>query len=448
MDRGAWTAIAVFVSDFVASSSRPVLPRAHTLTRRRPAASLALDVDHSQAGGKVFVNVCSHPRIDPVCGANLVPVSEEHLDTWGLGNARVPVLVGPTRNMLDSDGHDATAVDVLFHPGVVRRALTGGKSVTKEHFRDYLVDIAAKNVAEDHGIVLAPGRNVVMEVARYKGPDGENKDNTHAFPEFEDEKDDASSAEKDEATAARSADAAASASAPAAEPPARPAARRAEKPIKKGFLSSAAGLGAELYPEGSAEGIPKPGEQYDPLGHIPENVRKNCHVIDSGALRGEDFERVTRQYAETGRLDTSAPGVYAKGSEPGGKREVGIGHPKEKSASGTRASETRLNTAKPPQPEQSRNETIATPRDSSKRVPEYAVSTASDSAVEIVVRLPELRGGMASVDLDTSETALSLRSPEYELEVTLPRRADPEGTTAKFSSKRKTLTVVLPTKVR
>jgi HSP20 family molecular chaperone IbpA len=171
-------------------------------------------------------------------------------------------------------------------------------------------------------------------------------------------------------------------------------------------------------------------------------------VIDSGALRGEDFERVTRQYAETGRLDTSAPGVYAKGSEPGGKREVGIGHPKEDpSASGTRASETRLNTAKPERvPERSRNETIATPsRDSSKRVPEYAVSTASDSAVEIVVRLPELRGGMASVDLDTSETALSLRSPEYELAVTLPRRADPEGTTAKFSSKRKTLTVVLPT---
>ena len=104
-----------------------------------------------------------------------------------------------------------------------------------------------------------------MEVARYKGPDGENKDNTHAFPVFADEKDDASSAEKDEATA-RSADAATSASAPAAEPPARPVAQHTKKPIKKGFLSSASGLGAELYPKGSAEGIPKPGEQYDPLG--------------------------------------------------------------------------------------------------------------------------------------------------------------------------------------
>ena len=65
--------------------------------------------------------------------------------------------------------------------------------------------------------------------------------------------------------------------------------------------------------------------------------------------------------------------------------------------------------------------------------------------MEIVVQMPELRGGMASVDLDTSETALSLISPEYALAVTLPKRADPEGATAKFSSKRKTLTIILPT---
>ena len=263
-------------------------------------------------------------------------------------------------------------MDVLFHPGVVRRALTGGKSVTKEHFRDYLMDIAAKNVAEDHGVVLAPGRNVVMEVARYKGPDGENKDNTHAFPVFADEKDDAASAEKDEATARRAEGAVASASARDAEPPARPAARRTKKPIKKGFLSSISGLGAELYPEGSAEGIPKPGEQYDPLGHIPENVRKNCHVIDSGALRGEDFERVTRQYAETGRLDTSAPGVYAKGSEPGAKREVGIGHPKEKAASETSSRQTRSDAANPPEPEPEK--TVVTPKEASKITPVSAIT--------------------------------------------------------------------------
>ena len=100
------------------------------------------------------------------------------------------------------------------------------------------------------------------------------------------------------------------------------------------------------------------------------------------------------------------------------------------------------------EPERSKNKTDAkVAKESSKRrVPEYALSIASDSAsVEIVVQMPELRGGMASVDLDTSETALSLISPEYALAVTLPKRANPEGATAKFSSKRKTLTIILPT---
>ena len=159
------------------------------------------------------------------------------------------MLVGPTRPMLDSDGHAATAVDVLFHQRVVRRALTGGKSVTKEHFRDYLRGHPRRASPEDHGVDLAPGRNTVMEVARYKGPGSENKDNTHAFPVFAEEKDDAEPrAEKDEATAERLEGAVASASsARAAEPP-RGQRRRRHASNQKGFLSSAAGSARSFTP--------------------------------------------------------------------------------------------------------------------------------------------------------------------------------------------------------
>ena len=375
------------------------------------------------------MNVCGHPRIDPVCGANLVPVTEEHLDTWGLGNARVPVLVGPTRLMLDSDGHDATAVDVLFHPGVVRRALLGGKSVTKEHFRDYLMDIAEKNIQEDHGISCAPGRRVVLEVAKYKGPNGEHKDKTHEFPVFvdreedRDEKIDSSSKETKDTTT--SADEKSEKNAPRTETGNASTSKNNQKPIKKGFLSSSGRGDTSLYPNGSAEGIRKPGEEYDPLGHIPENVRKNCHVIDSGALRGADFERVTKQYAETGRLDTCAPGVYAKGSEPGKKKEVGIGHPNEKPLAQTSSSSKPKSTGK------------------QKLTPEYSTAT-NDTSVQLVINLDQLTNGMQCVELDTSETSLSLVSPEYSLTVTLPKKVNPDGTTAKFSSKQKTLTVLLP----
>ena len=427
----------------------------------------------------MFVNVCSHPRIDPVCGANLLPVSEEHLDTWGLGNARVPLLVGPTRAMLDSDGRDATAVDVLFHPAVVRRALTGGKSVTKEHFRDYLMDIATKNILEDHGIALAPGRTVPLEVAKYKGPSGENKDNTHAFPVFPEGEAAPSPPEEPApmtATSERSSPSSSLSSSsgrassgssvrsesrnatPASD--ARASSTRARS-MKKGFLSAGGkGENAELYPDGSAEGIPKPGEQYDPLGHIPESVRNKCHVIDTGALKGAELEKVSRQYAETGRLDLNAPGVYAKGSAPGGKREVGIGHPSALRTGGTETgteagTETGSETgtmrggeasagreggggAAPSPPE---------PRLEARTVPTHVVSettSGGEEALEVRIQMPLLRGGMAAVELDVGATSIGVSSPEYELTATLPRRVNADGARAKFSAKRSELRVILP----
>ena len=417
----------------------------------------------------MFVNVCSHPRIDPVCGANLQPVSEEHLDTWGLGNARVPLLVGPTRAMLDSDGRDATAVDVLFHPAVVRRALTGGKSVTKEHFRDYLMDIATKNILEDHDIALAPGRTVPLEVAKYKGPNGENKDNTHAFPVFPEVGAEPSPPEEPAPTTGTSEGSSPSSSlssssgrarcgssepsqsrnaTPASD--ARASSTRA-RPMKKGFLSGGGkGESAELYPDGSAEGIPKPGEQYDPLGHIPESVRNKCHVIDTGALKGAELEKVSRQYAETGRLDLNAPGVYAKGSAPGGKREVGIGHPSAMRGGGAEAG---TGTVRGGEAGARREESGGAapsppkPRPEVRTVPTHVVSettSGGEEALEVRIQMPLLRGGMAAVELDVGATSVGVSSPEYELTATLPRRVDADGARAKFSAKRSELRVILP----
>lgn len=407
----------------------------------------------------MFVNVCSHPRVDPVCGANLEPVSLEHLSTWGLGNTRVPLLVGPTRAMMDAEGRDATAVDVLFHPAVVHLALTGGKSVTREHYRDYLMDIATKNIAEDHGIVLAPGRTKPLENAKYKGPNGENKDNTHAFPVFNPD------APPMEAAGKAASEAPTMRSGPLIEEvgddenakpwttetkPDRSATTAAKRPIKKGFLFPSGGTGegkgaargVELYPDGSAEGIPKPGEQYDPLGHLPESVRSKCHVIDTGALKGAELDKVTRQYAETGRLDTNAKGVYAKGSAPGGKPEIGIGHPSRLRGEDDVA--TRRETAAPkPAPKA----TEPTPRASRPAVPEHDISESTlggEAAVEVRVRLPLLQDGMAAVELDVGATSLGLTSPEYALTVSLPRRVDAEGARAKFSSKRMELKVLIP----
>ena len=189
--------------------------------------------------------------------------------------------------MLDSDGRDATAVDVLFHPAVVRRALRA-VNVTKEHFRDYLMDIATKNILEDHGIAprrvepsrwrwpstkvraertritrthsqCSPRAKPHLRLRRTRADDGD----VRTFePEFEFEFEFRSRQFRFErALESRNAT-------PASD--ARASSTRARS-MKKGFLSAGGkGENAELYPDGSAEGIPKPGEQYDPLGHIPE----------------------------------------------------------------------------------------------------------------------------------------------------------------------------------
>ena len=47
--------------------------------------------------------------------------------------------MGPLRKLQDSSGHPAAAVDVVFHPSLVRRALNGSPQFSAEHFRGYLV---------------------------------------------------------------------------------------------------------------------------------------------------------------------------------------------------------------------------------------------------------------------------------------------------------------------
>ena len=151
-------------------------------------------------------------------------------------------------------------------------------------------------------------------------------------------------------------------------------------------------------------------------------------MIDTGAIGTADLDRVTSQYAKTGILDTSTEGVYAKGTDPGGKRQVGLGHPgalREESSTGKP-------TARKP---------AAKPK---KETPEHDIQEtmlAGESAVEVRVRLPRLTGGMASVNLDVGEETVSLSSPEYNLNLQLPHLVDVESVSAKFSTKRAELKV-------
>ena len=113
----------------------------------------------------------------------------------------------------------------------------------------------------------------MLENARYKGPNGECSEKTHAFPVFAG--DGGGGGGDDAAAAGGGRDASSSetttTAAAAATTKREPSGRRRDGAavIKKGFLTGSSGAGAELYPDGSAEGIPKPGEQYDPARAHP-----------------------------------------------------------------------------------------------------------------------------------------------------------------------------------
>jgi hypothetical protein len=68
--------------------------------------------DASGAKRRVFVNICFHDA----CGKPLAPSGEPVADDCvRTDNLRVPLLVGPAREVQDDDSKMATCVDVVFH---------------------------------------------------------------------------------------------------------------------------------------------------------------------------------------------------------------------------------------------------------------------------------------------------------------------------------------------
>ena len=156
-------------------------------------------------------------------------------------------------------------------------------------------------------------------------------------------------------------------------PPARPAARRAETHQERVPVVRR-GARRGLYPEGSAEGACKPGSRHDRWGTSRRTSGKTAHVIDSGALRARTSSASRGSTRRPGGSTRPRPACTRK-LGTGGKAEVGIGHPKTKAASETRAA-SRVRMWRNLRREPSGRKTKQT-RQSSKCVPEYALSIAS-----------------------------------------------------------------------
>ena len=165
--------------------------------------------------------------------------------------------------------------------------------------------------------------------------------------------------------------------------------------------------------------------------------RRGLRARPCRAVRGDRAARHVRARRVRERLGTGgkAGGGHRPPEDQGGERDAG-----ERAAFGCGETSRRAGTVK------KQTDAKVAKESSKRRVPEYALSIASDSAsVEIVVQMPELRGRYGVRGSRHERDRAFADFSEYALAVTLPKRANPEGATAKFSSKRKTLTIILPT---
>jgi hypothetical protein len=419
-----------------------------------PTAGFVLKTKELKSNKKVFVNVVASDLVRSPINAAGDTVPESHLDARGMHSLRVPLDVNEPAHVKDKSGEPAIAVDVIFHPWVVQRALTGHAT---DYFKMYLSDLAMKWVAETLNATLEkPGRFLNM---RYKGGVGPKGDQVRPFC-LAGEDDDAEDAGNDAndpdilpgvgsldgiritddneritsddmrpVSSVKLADGAPSPTAGASPSPApaktstSAAAPAASKPKKKGPPVVKKGFFANqkeaLYPNGSTEGTLPPGAG-DPMGWMPPKLRSMVHVVDPSAQGDQNtMQAAMEQYANTGKV-ASAPGIHPGGVEA------------QQSSAAPAA-------AAPPPP-------AAANQSKSLPLPTVHVCTVCE-AVLMTVELPQVTS-MAEVDLDISAVSLELSAPPH---YGLLRKGwgngikvDVDRVKAKFSKRKKELAVTAP----
>ncbi|CAM9383143.1 unnamed protein product [Hapterophycus canaliculatus] len=116
-------------------------------------------VENAAAGTKVFINLCCHDGVSPPIDQadRLVDISTEGRNASGL---RIPMFVSAVRDTTDHRDDRALAVDVVFHPWVLRC------SKGEPFFRDQVVSLAMGWITQEHpGLVVSRRRKLLKVMA-------------------------------------------------------------------------------------------------------------------------------------------------------------------------------------------------------------------------------------------------------------------------------------------
>lgn len=126
---------------------------------------------NEKSGKKLFINMCSHPAIEPPTDQSGTPVLDDRPSGDGL---QFPLLIGPLRDTEDADGAPAIAVDAIFHPSVVLKC--------KLHisFKRQVIDLTMQWVQQETG-VLFDKLWTPLKSPEYMGGRGHNRDTPVLF---------------------------------------------------------------------------------------------------------------------------------------------------------------------------------------------------------------------------------------------------------------------------
>ena len=271
-----------------------------------------------------YINVCSHQVIGMPQDAKDQPVSEEHLDTHGIDNLRVPPPVGPARSVTLGGGtSEALVTDVVFCTSVLRIAMqspdedeiaTGDPRARRaaahgRFMRSRLVELAIKNVEEELGGAKL-GRDFTLPRgnleggANYKGGVGDRRATPIPMLELKRLQQMNVARRKDEELAAapgpwrsnRAKVGMNNRPAPKIEEvDSQEGTSGSNKPvIKKGFFKNAK---MSLYPNGSDEGMHPEGAG-DPLGWMPKGLRNRVGVVDTRTASEEEQRKAIAAHAD------------------------------------------------------------------------------------------------------------------------------------------------------
>ncbi|CAM9835921.1 unnamed protein product, partial [Ectocarpus sp. 13 AM-2016] len=140
-------------------------------------------VENAAVGTKVFINLCEHEGVTPPIDQardrkshitdRPVDVTKEGRNASGL---RIPMFVSRVRETTDHSGERALAVDVVFHPWVLRC------SKVEPRFRDQVVALAAGWITKEHPGLVVSQRRKLLKLCTYKGGDGAKGGTPVPFP--------------------------------------------------------------------------------------------------------------------------------------------------------------------------------------------------------------------------------------------------------------------------